>query len=122
MLSFVTLIFGLCREASNNEFYGLIIEVGVQRVDAELIVKGEVTLNENGFFGMYPSLNTNTNLEINVESGATLNSCGNIVYDIYGFVFGNLIFSGDGSYTCSLKQFLGDGAVVEPDCQDCPSN
>ncbi len=77
---------------------------------------------------MFSSLNTNTNLEINVESsGATLETCGNGDEDIGGEVVApsTLTFSGDG-YTCNQAKVSFDGpggsTVVEPDCQDCPSN
>ena len=120
MLSFVTLIFGLCREASNNGNIGLIIDVE-DGVEAKLNMKGKVTLNSNGFYGMAIFQNPNTNLEINVENGSTLNSCGNSPLDIYGFTASDatLTFSGDGSYTCSSKDFVGGGTVVGPTCQDC---
>src|SRR5210317_2195223 len=98
MLSFVTLIFGLCREASNNGDTGLIIGVE-DGVEAKVNVKGEVTFNSNGFYGMYSGLNTNANLEINVENGSTstLETCGNSRFDIY--------VSNDGS----TATFFGDG-------------
>ncbi len=121
MLSFVTLIFGLCREASNNKFYGLFIEVGVQRVDAELIVKGEVTFNSNGSYGMYSLLAPNTNLEINVENGSTstLETCGNSRFDIYVSNNGSTAtFFGDG-YTCGKVASEVLGTVVGPVCQAC---
>ena len=111
----------LYRDASNNEFYGLFISVGVQRVDAELIVKGEVTFNSNGFYGMYSGLNTNANLEINVENGSTstLETCGNSRFDIYVSNDGSTAtFFGDG-YTCGKVASGGLGTVVGPVCQPC---
>jgi len=94
-------------------------------VEAKLIVKGEVTLNSNGLAGMYSFLYSNSNLEIDVENGSTLESCGNYI-DIYGYVtaFATATFSGDGSYTCDQAKvvFNGDGTVVPPNCQACPSN
>jgi len=94
-------------------------------VEAKLIVKGEVTLNSNGFAGMYSFLYSNSNLEIDVENGSTLESCGNTQFDIYGQVPANATatFSGTG-YTCSSKQFFVGvgGTVVEPVCQACPDS
>ena len=122
MLSFVTPIFHLYyREASSNDADGLNIGV-TGEANAQVIVKGKVTLNSNGGDGMYSSLNPNTKLEIKVESGATLNSCGNGQYDIGGNVQwtdATLTFTGAGSYTCSSKNLYGDGAIVEPVCQSC---
>jgi len=125
MLSFVTPIFGLCRKASNNGNTGLFIGVGTG-VDAELIVKGEVTFNSNGFYGMYSSLNPNANLEINVENGSTstLETCGNSPFDIGGSVStpATVDFSGTG-YTCNQAKVSFDGpggsTVVKPVCQSC---
>ena len=76
---------------------------------------------------MYSFLYSNSNLEIDVENGSTLESCGNIVYDISGEVVASATtatFSGDGSYTCDQAKvvFNGDGTVDEPVCQACPSN
>ena len=123
MLSFVTLIFGLCRKASNNGNTGLAIDVDGVGVEAKLNMKGKVNFNSNEIYGMNSLLNTNTNLEINVESGSTLNSCGNVFNDIEGIVQNDatLTFTGAGSYTCSSKNLYGDGAIVPPACQDCPS-
>jgi len=94
------------------------------RVDAQLIVKGKVTLNSNNI-GMYSNLNPSTNLEINVENGSTLESCGNGFRDISGEVplSATATFSGTG-YTCDQAkvQFNGGGTVVPPNCQACPSN
>ena len=91
--------------------------------NAEVNVKGIVTANSNGNQGIYTSQNTNANLEINVESGATLSSCGNGAYDIFGNVDASstATFLGDG-YTCNETKvvFDGDGTVVEPTCQACP--
>jgi len=106
----------------------LYIEVfGGANVNAQVIVKGKVTLNSNGGVGI-DIINPNSNLEINVESsGATLETCGNIGLDIGGNVAAtaSVTFSGTG-YTCDQAkvQFFGsDGStVVEPVCQDCPSN
>ena len=84
-------------------------------------MKGEVTFNSNGAYGMYSFLDSNAQLEINVESGTTLKSCGNTGFDIYGFVepSSTLDFSGTG-YTCDQIVFDGAGTVVEPVCQPCP--
>jgi hypothetical protein len=105
------------RDAS-NAIYGMYIDVS-NGVEAELIVKGNVTLNSNNI-GMYSFLRANTKLEINVENGSTLESCGNIVKDINGYVTGAATFSGTG-YTCDQNKvvFEGDGTVDEPVCQDC---
>ena len=124
MLSFVTPIFGVYRDASNNGNTGLFINVDGVDVEAKLNMKGKVNFNSNSY-GMYSILESNNNLEINVEtSGATLNSCGNFDYDIEGSVHpdATLTFTGAGSYTCSSKQFIGDGTIVPPGCQDCLSN
>jgi hypothetical protein len=91
--------------------------------NAQLIVKGNVTLNSNNrYHGMYSYLEANTKLEIDVENGSTLESCGNSQSDIYGEVEASATatFSGTG-YTCSSKQFIvfGGGTVVPPNCQDC---
>ena len=96
-------------------------------INAELNVKGENTFNSNGGNGIYTFLDSNANLEINVESGATLNSCGNGRYDIGGIVLAGaeVDFLGTG-YTCDQDRvsffFFGPGAgnVVPPTCQDCP--
>ena len=118
---------GPCRNASDNELVGLDILVNSDGTNAQLNMKGQVTFNSNGFVGMYTglsSLNSNAKLEINVESGSTLKSCGNAVADISGNVdtSSTLDFSGDG-YTCDQNKvvFLGSGAgnVDEPTCQDC---
>jgi hypothetical protein len=113
-------VFGLLRDASSNGYIGLFIDVG-NGANAQLIVKGKVTLNSNDGYGMYPYLEANTKLEINVENGSTLESCGNTQFDIYGEVAGAATFSGTG-YTCSSKQFFVEvgGTVVEPVCQACP--
>ena len=92
--------------------------------NAEVNVKGIVTANSNGNQGIYTSQNTNANLEINVESGATLSSCGNGAYDIFGIVSASTVeFSGTG-YTCDQDRVeftvFGDGTVVLPNCQACP--
>ena len=111
----------ICRDASSNNNVGLGINVS-NGANAQLIVKGNVNINSNDI-GMYSflDLKANTKLEINVENGSTLESCGNIVYDIYGYVIGAATFSGTG-YTCSSKQFFVGfgGTVVEPVCQACP--
>ena len=66
-----------------------------------------------------------TNLEVKVESDATLNSCGNAVADIYGIVPASSTakFLGDG-YTCDQDKVvftgLGAGNVDKPTCQACP--
>ncbi len=124
MLSFVTLIFGLCREASSNSYIGLGIGVA-GGANAQVTVKGENTFNSNGFAGILTGLPPNNNLEINVESGATLNSCGNSQFDIEveGSVHpdATLTFLGTG-YTCDQTKVSFPGTVVPPDCQDCPSN
>ena len=95
-------------------------------VDAQLIVKGEVTFS-NKNYGMYSYLEANTKLEINVENGSTFETCGNIDYDIYGTVdaTATATFSGTG-YTCDQNKvvFIGDnggtvGTVDEPVCQTC---
>ena len=113
----------ICRDASNNAAGGLVIDA---RNEAKLIVKGEVTLNSNGF-GMNSFLGANAKLEINVENGSTFETCGNIDYDIYGTVdaTATATFSGTG-YTCDQAKvvFIGDnggtvGTVDEPVCQDC---
>ena len=75
---------------------------------------------------MYSFDYSNSNLEIDVENGSTLESCGNDDYDIYGQVpaSATATFSGDGSYTCDEAKvvFNGGGTVDEPVCQACPSN
>ena len=125
MLSLFIPLFDLLRKASSNQVYGLYPYIGVESgVEAKLIVKGKVTLNSNGFAGMYSFLYSNSNLEIDVENGSTLESCGNIVYDISGEVVASATatFSGDGSYTCDQATkvvFTGDGTVVGPVCQPC---
>ena len=115
------------RDASNNIFRGLDIRVNGDGTNAELNVKGENTFNSN-FYGIYTSQSLNANnLEINVESDATLTTCGNGRDDIRGNVAASstldFSFSRDG-YTCDLTKvsFIGPGAgnVVPPTCQDCP--
>jgi hypothetical protein len=117
-------IFGLLRDASSNGYIGLGINVD-SGVEAEFIVKGNVNINSNDGYGMYSFLGANTKLEINVENGSTLESCGNDDYDISGEVVASATatFSGDGSYTCDQAKvvFNGDGTVVPPNCQACPS-
>ena len=116
----------LCRDAINtNEGTGLYIRY-VTGANAKLIVKGNNTFNSNGDYGgILLRQSPNTNLEIIVETGATLNSCGNGVYDIFGEVpaiyNATATFLGDG-YTCNQTKvvFDGDGTVVEPTCQACP--
>ena len=109
----------ICRDANSNLNYGLGIGVVVDGVNAQLIVKGKVTLNSNDNYGLYSYLEANTKLEINVENGSTLESCGNTQFDIYGYVAGAATFLGTG-YTCSSKQFIEVGGTVdEPVCQDC---
>jgi len=98
--------------------------IDVESGDAQLIVKGEVTLTSNGFAGMASDVNPSTNLEINVENGSTLESCGNTQRDIEGYVYaaGAATFLGTG-YTCDQNKvvFDGDGTVDEPNCQACPA-
>jgi hypothetical protein len=107
------------------------INVVESGVEAQLIVKGNVNINSNGLvglydsFGMYSFLVANTKLEINVENGSTLESCGNDDYDISVSGFdapSAATFSGDGSYTCDQAKvvFNGDVTVDEPVCQACP--
>eukprot|EP00986_Skeletonema_menzelii_P015166 scaffold11173_cov99-Skeletonema_menzelii.AAC.3 len=112
---------------SNSYYYGLYIDID-SGVEAKLDVKGEVTLNSNGLVGMYLFLEANTKLDIAVLNDATLESCGNIVYDISGVVpaSATATFSGTG-YTCDQAKvvFNGDGGgtvgtVVPPNCQACP--
>ena len=115
-------------DASDNKSTGLSIEVNGDGTNAELNVKGENTFNSNGFAGMYTTLSgvTDSTLEINVESGATLETCENDgSYDIGGFVPAGATtkFLGDG-YTCDPNRVefivFSGGTVVEPDCQGCP--
>jgi hypothetical protein len=143
----IPIFLGLCRNASNNVYSGLYVDTVANGANAELIVKKEVKINSNNY-GIYSSLpNSNSNLDIVIESDATLNldqngygfrayvfvgaklnvdvkengsfeSCGNPNNDIDGQVVGNLIFSGDG-YTCDQVQFAGGGAVDEPVCEPC---
>ena len=88
-------------------------------VDAQLIVKGEVTFS-NKNYGMYSYLEANTKLEINVENGSTFETCGNTQFDIVGYVVGAATFSGTG-YTCDEANFFftGGGTVDGPVCQPC---
>jgi hypothetical protein len=87
-------------------------------------VKGNVTFNSNGGDGMFTIQNylSNPNLEIIVETGATLNSCGNSRYDIGSDVsIATLAFLGDG-YTCDKVYISSGGTVVPPNgpnCQAC---
>ena len=117
---FLFLFLGPCRNASSNERTGLVIRVN--GVNARLIVKGKNTFNSNGVNGINTSLNSNANFEINVESGSTLTTCGNTVFDIYGSVGTSsaLDFSGTG-YTCDQTKvvFGGAGTVDRPTCQAC---
>ena len=119
-------IFGLCRDANSNVNFGLGIAVFVDGVNAQLIVKGNVNINSNGD-GMFSFLEANTKLEINVENGSTLESCGNTQFDIYGTVdaTATATFPGTG-YTCDQAKvvFIGDnggtvGTVDGPVCQPC---
>jgi hypothetical protein len=149
MLSLFTLIFGLCRNASNNGFSGLFIQVQ-NGANAKLNVKGSVNINSNEVYGMQSYLpDSNSNLDFVVESDATLNfdqnevgfgatvfagaelnvdvkgngsfeSCGN-TRDISGFVgAATATFSGAG-YTCDQNKVVltGTGTVVEPVCEPC---
>jgi hypothetical protein len=104
----------ICRDANSNSNYGLYINAR-NGANAELIVKGKVTLNSNGLAGMYPYLFSDSKLDIAVLNDATLNleqnrygffadvvsgaelnvevkengtfeSCGNDDYDVYGTV------------------------------------
>ena len=116
-------IFGFCREASNNVRNGLNIFVK-NGVEAKLKVKGQVKLNSNTGAGINAG-EINTGLDFAVETGSTLESCGNIGYDIVGDVQASstATFSGTG-YTCDQTQvvFFGDGIVeLEPVCQACPA-
>ena len=117
---FLFLYFWTLRDASNNSAAGLDIRVNGDGTNAELNVKGENTFNSN-FYGISTFPFSNANLDINVESGATLKSCGNVAADIYGDVFdpATATFLGDG-YTCDQIQFFGDGTVTPPNCQPCP--
>ena len=139
----------ICRDANSNLNYGLGIGVVVDGVNAQLIVKGKVTFNSNVSFGMYSYLFSDSKLDIavlndstlnleqnrygfyaNVFGGAELNvevkengtfeTCGNIDYDVVGYVVGAATFSGTG-YICDQNKvvFNGDGTVDEPVCQDC---
>ena len=123
ILSFYSYVFGLCRNASNNQNDGLSIRVDGDGTNAEVNVKGIVTANSNGFAGMYTSQNPNANLEINVESGSTLNSCGNTLNDIVSDVdtSATVEFLGTG-YACDQTKvvFTGAGTVDPPTCQACP--
>ena len=123
MLSLFTLIFGLCRNASTNGYSGLYIERLSPGATAELTVnvKGKVTFNSNGQFGIRANLASNAILDINVETDATLETCGNGVDDIYGYVdtSSTATFSGTG-YTCDPNKVWFDGDVVKPVCQACP--
>jgi hypothetical protein len=119
MLSFLSCFWSPLRDASNNARNGLVIGV-FRNANVQLIVKGEVTFNSNKY-GMYSDLNPSNNLEINVENGSTLESCGNTQRDIYGYVEGAATFSGDGSYTCDNVYFPIDGTVLPPNCQACPA-
>ena len=76
---------------------------------------------------MYSFLYSNSNLEIDVENGSTLESCGNDDDDIYGEVEASATatFSGTG-YTCDQNKVVFEGigggtvgTVVPPNCQDC---
>ena len=99
----------------------MFIRVDGDGTNAEVNVKGIVTVNENDSYGMYTASTSTSNLEVKVEKGATLETCGNKGYGIYGDVFApaTATFLGTG-YTCDQIVFNGDGTVVEkPDCQDC---
>ena len=94
-------------------------------VNAELNVKRENTFNSNGNDGVSTNrIFPPSNLKINVESDATLESCKNGRYDIGGIVFedAEVDFSGDG-YTCEQAKvvFTGTGAdnVDKPVCKRC---
>jgi predicted metal-dependent enzyme (double-stranded beta helix superfamily) len=121
MLSLFIPLFDLLRDASSNAIYGLYINGVDSGVEAQLIVKGKVTLNSNDI-GMYSFLFSDSKLDIAVENGSTLESCGNTRRDVYGYVTANATatFSGTG-YTCDEAKvvFNGDGTVDEPNCQDC---
>ena len=118
---FLLLFLGLCRDASNGDF-GLDIVV-YPGANAELTVKGKVTFNSNGSNGIFTNLYSNAILDINVETDATLETCGNGVDDIFGYVdtSSTAKFSGTG-YNCDQDEvrFDGDGTIVKPDCQACP--
>ena len=123
--TFIFLFLCFCRDSSKNGGTGLDIRVDGDGTNVELNVKGKNTFNSNGFAGMFSSLDSNANLEINVESSATLKSCGNAVADINGNVNegATVEFSGTG-YTCDQDKVeffvFGDGTVVKPVCQACP--
>ena len=129
MLLFLILFFGLCRDASNNTNDGLYISVNGDGTNAQLNMKGHVTFNSNGAYGMYADLFvfgvTDSTLEVKVESDANLTTCENVAADIYGNVesaSATAKFLGTG-YTCNQTkvEFTGPGAgnVDKPTCQAC---
>ena len=93
-------------------------------LNAQLIMKGNVTANSNGNFGgMYTYLEgSNMNLVIDVQG--SFQSCGNDPQDIYYEVektSSSLEYTGSG-YTCDkVYDLLGNGGtnIVEPECQSC---
>jgi hypothetical protein len=99
-------------------------------VEAKLDVKGEVTFNSNGLVGMYPSLFSDSKLDIAVLNDATLETCGNDDYDIEGTVDASSTATLLGTgYICDQFKvvFTGDGggtvgSVVPPNCQACPAD
>ena len=118
-------IFGLYRSASKNGFVGLVASTFSGANDAKLNVKGEVTFNSNRNGILVDVRVSDTNLEINLESDSTLNSCQNDGSDIFAFVTtsGSATFSGDG-YFCDEDKvvFAVAGDITPPVCQACPSS
>ena len=105
------------------------IGVNGDGTNARLVVKGQVIFNSNrGGISTFLDSNSNLNLDINVESGATLTTCENIFSAITGRVRegSKVNFSGTG-YTCDQNSVVFFGTVAvevaevdKPNCQACP--
>eukprot|EP00986_Skeletonema_menzelii_P009377 scaffold4266_cov139-Skeletonema_menzelii.AAC.1 len=119
----------------NSNIIGMYSFLGANtKLDIAVLNDATLNLEQNryGFFADFEDVDVVSGAELNVEvkENGTLESCGNIVYDIYGKVKASATatFSGTG-YTCDQAKVvfivLGGGTVgtvVLPNCQVCPSN
>ena len=154
-LSLFTPTFGFYRDASNNEadglFFGNKVDAKVnvkgnvtfnsnggsgmtlnvlfnQRLERklDLVINSGATLNlDHNSVGLYATVNSFGELNVDVKENGSFESCGNVDRDIFGSPTLNSTYTflglGDGSYTCNQTRVLlaGKGTVVEPVCQPC---
>jgi hypothetical protein len=110
---------------NSNRQIGIDIEVAANHI-LDIVVKNGAFLRSNSNIqrGLAAKVSGGAKLNVDVKENGTFESCGNNSnswhYDIYGNVLATATatFSGTG-YTCSSKQFINDGTVVEPVCQPC---